>query len=879
MTDTEGMELLEREPALASLAGYAAEARRGDGRLILVGGEAGVGKTALVERFQRNLPEARWSWGACDGLFTPRPLGPLYDLADQLGGPLLDLCARGADTAADRGADRDELFRTLLRQVSEPGTLNVIVVEDVHWADEATMDLLRFAGRRLREAPVLLIVTYRDDDLAADDPLRVALGELARQRPTRRIHLAALSAHAVRALASGSDLEPAALYQLTGGNPFYVTEVLQAGMTQVPASARDAVLARAAGLNGDGRQLLEVAALTGARVEPRLLEAAAAGPPAAMDALLASGLLAADGGALRFRHEIARLAVEQAIPAHRRTAIHSRILTALRSAGSPDDARLAFHAEGADDAAAVLRHAPAAARRAAGLASHREAAAQLERALRFAAQAGEVARAALYDDLAAELALLDRVAEAAEASRHALELWQAAGDRQREGDTMRRLSCILWHLCRGEEAEAAADQAVAVLGSLPPGVELAQAYANLATQHLVRGRHRSAIEHAQRAQSIAAQAGAAAVISDAVISDALNTEATSAAILGLPWVPLMDRALRLALAGGLHSEAGRAYCNYYASYCGQRRYAEAEPVYAEGTAYCDEHDATTFATFLRSEHTGMLEKTGRWDEALALSREILERSAPAPVTRLCPLNRIGTILGRRGDPQAWASLDEALVFAEGTGEPQSIAPVRLGRAEACWLAGRTADALREAELADDVADTDDGWLYGAVVAWLRRTGSARPVRADLAEPYHHQVNGHWEKAAQLWTDLGCRYEAALARLDGPDEAALRDALATFTALGAPAAARLARQRLRALGVRAIPVGPRSATRDDPLGLTRREREILGEICAGQTNAAIAAKLFISAKTVDHHVSAVLAKLGAPNRNAAAAQAAKLGLVP
>ncbi len=566
--------------------------------------------------------------------------------------------------------------------------------------------------------------------------------------------------------------------------------------------------------------------------------------------------------------------MEQSIPAHRRVAIHGRILDALRSFGVLDDAQLAFHAEGAEDAAAVLRHAPAAARRAAALASHREAAAQLERALRFAAQAGDTERAALYDDLSVELALLDRATEAAEAGRRALDLWRAAGDRRREGDTTRRLSCTLWHLCRGAEAEAAAERAVAVLASLPPCVELAQAYANLATQHMVRGRHQAAIDCARRAQSIARQADA-----PAVISDALNTEATSAAILGLEWTSLMDRSLQIALDAGLQGEAGRTYCNYYATYCGQRKFAEAEPLYAAGTAYCDEHDITTFGTFMRSEHTGMLEKTGRWDEALALSREILDRAAPAPVTRLCPLNRIGTILGRRGDPDAWVYLDEAMAAAEGTGEPQSIVPVRLGRAEARWLEGRTADALREAELADDVADTDDGWLYGAVAAWLRRTGSARPVRADLAEPYQHQVNGHWEKAAQLWTDLGCRYEAALARLDASsDEAALREALGAFTALGAPAAARLARQRLRALGVRAIPVGPRSATRGDPHGLTRREREILAEICAGQTNAAIAAKLFISAKTVDHHVSAVLAKLGAPNRNAAAVQATKLGLI-
>jgi DNA-binding CsgD family transcriptional regulator/tetratricopeptide (TPR) repeat protein len=437
---------------------------------------------------------------------------------------------------------------------------------------------------------------------------------------------------------------------------------------------------------------------------------------------------------------------------------------------------------------------------------------------------------------------------------------------------MRRLSCTLWHLCRGEEAEAAADRAVDVLEPLPPGVELAQAYANLATQHMVRGRHQTAIGNAQRAQVIAERAGA-----PAVISEALNTEAVSAAILGRQWTPLMDRALRTALDAGLQGEAGRAYCNYYAIYCGQRKFAAAEPLYAAGIAYCDEHDITTYATFMRSERTGVLEKTGRWDEALTLSREILERVAPAPVTRLCPLTRVGTILGRRGDSEAWAYLDEAIAAAEGTGEPQSVIPVRLGRAEACWLEGRTADALREAELADDMADTDDAWAYGAVAAWLRRTGSARPVRAELAEPYQHQVGGHWEKAAQLWTDLGCPYEAALARLDAPDEAALREALAAFTALSAPAAARLTRQRLRALGVRAIPVGPRSATRDDPLGLTRREREILAEICAGQTNAAIAAKLFISAKTVDHHVSAVLAKLGAPNRNAAAAQAAELGL--
>src|SRR5215472_4089379 len=867
MTDTVGMELLERESPLARLAEWAAEARRGDGRLVVVGGEAGVGKTALLERFQRDLPDARWSWGACDGLFTPRPLGPLYDLADQLGGELLDLFTR-----ADPQTDREELFRALLRQVSGPET-HVVVVEDVHWADEATIDLLRFAGRRLREARLLLIVTYRDDDLAADDQLRIALGELVRHRSTRRIGLAPLSAGAVRALARGSDLEAAALYRLTGGNPFYVTEVLQAGMAEVPDSARDAVLARAAGLSADARQLLEVAALTGARAEPRLLQAATACRPPAVDELLACGLLAADGRFLRFRHEIARLAVEQAIPVRRRAAIHGQILTALRSAGTPDDARLAFHAEGADDTAAVLRYAPAAARRAARLASHREAVAQFERALRFTAGADAAMVAALYDDLATELALLDRAEASAGAAEHALELWRIAGDRLREGDSTRRLSGIMRHLCRGQDAETTARAAVAILEPLAPGVELAQAYANLATEQMLTGRYEEAIETAQRAQSLSGLVGA-----PQVLSDALNTEAVAAAVLGREWTGLLERALHIALSEGLQAEAGRAYCNVHAMHCDQRRYADADRYYAEGIAYCDEHDMATFGTFLRSNQTGALDKRGRWDEALVMSREILDRAAPSPIIRLCPTNRIGTILARRGEPGVWEYLDDAIAAADGTGEPHNVGPVRLVRAEAYWLEGKTAEAIREAELADEAVDPRDAWLCGAVAAWLGRTGSSRRPRGELAEPYQHLVNGHWEKAAQLFGDLDCPYEAALAWLDAPDEGALRKALDAFTSLGATAAARLARQKLRALGVRSIPAGPRSATRENPLGLTRREREVLEEICAGQSNAAIAAKLFISAKTVDHHVSAVLAKLGAPNRNAAAAQAARLGLI-
>jgi DNA-binding CsgD family transcriptional regulator/tetratricopeptide (TPR) repeat protein len=857
--------LLEREAQLASLEEHAAEARRGDGRLVLIAGEAGVGKSALVEHLQRCLPEAIWCWGGCDGLFTPRPLGPLFDIASKLGGELMELCA------AD--APREELFSALLRQVSAAGRLHVLVVEDIHWADEATIDLLRFLGRRIRDVPVLLVATYRDEGLTTTDPLRIALGDLATQRAVRRISLPPLSADAVAVLADGSGLDPTALYRLTGGNPFYVSQAVAAGMNEVPASARDAVLARAARLGGGARAVLDAAALIGTRVELALLEPVTGCPPSAIDELLASGLITGDGMALQFRHEIARLAVEGAVAAHRRTAIHARTLASLQALGCDDDARMAFHAEAAGDGPAALRYASAAARGAAALASHREAAAQFERALRFTDGADPATVAGLYDGFAYEVSLLDRWQEAADARERALGLWRDVGDRRREGDTLRWLAYSLCSLSRGDEGIATAQAAMALLEPLGPSVELAWAYAGLAAMWMVRRANADAIELARRAQAVAGPMGLTEVL-----SDALNSEACAVHASGGEWAGTLHQALDSALAGQHEAEVARAYVNLHSCYVADRNWAAAERYYTEGAAYCDDHDITTYSIFLRSERTAVLERTGRWAEAVAICLELLRKGGPSPNIRLCPLCRLGMIRARRGEPGVWECLDEAIESADGAGESQSIVPVRLARAEAFWLDGNPTDARREAELADDAASGCDRWDRGAVAVWLQRTGSPRPPRGELAAPYRRQLDGDWAGAARLWMDLGCPYEAGLALLGSADEASLREALWIFSDLGASATVRFTRQKMRRLAIRSIPAGPRTATRAHPLGLTRREHEVLDLICAGHTNAEIAGKLFISVKTVDHHVSAVLAKLGAPTRGAAATRAAKLGLV-
>ena len=810
--------LLERESSLEALNEYAAQARRGEGRLVLLGGEAGVGKTVLVERLQRDLPDARWWWGTCDGLFTPRPLGPLFDVADQLGGVLLERCRAGAD--------REELFRALLHQVSEPGPLTVVVVEDIHWADEATLDLLRYLGRRLRDAAVLLIATYRDDGLAVGDPLRVALGDLASERCTRRIGLSPLSLDAVRALAGGSGLAAADLYELTGGNPFYVTEVLQAGMEQVPPSARDAVLARAARLSAGSREVLDVAALTGSRVEVRLLESVTGRQPSAIDQLLVSGLLVWEGAWMRFRHEIARLAVAQAVPAYRGQTIHGRVLEALRSFGCEDDARMAFHAETAGDGTVVLRYASAAAHRAAKLGSHREAAAQFERALRFVGGADPATLARLYEGLADELPLLDRWTDAEAAAERALALRREVGDLLREGDALRRLSRIRWNLYRGREAVVAAEAAISVLEALGPRVELARAYATSANQRMLHADHDAAIDLTQRAQELAAQFGATDLQ-----SDALNTQAACISAKDLEWAGQMRHALDIALSGGHQTQAARAYSNLCGIHADKREFAEAERYLAEGIAYCDEHDLTTYAFCLRGSQSSMLECTGRWDQAIALSTEILVKADPSPANRLCALTRLGVLRARRGEPGVWECLDEAAATADQTGEPQQQVPARLARAEAHWLEGRPDAARREAERGADACNGLDAWHRGAVAVWLWRTGSPRPVRKDIAEPYQLLRDGYPAQAAQAWTRLGCPYDAAMALAEMADETSLREAIGIFTGLGARPGARIVRHRLQALGARSIPADSRTVTRAHPLGWTGRKREVPDLICA------------------------------------------------
>jgi predicted ATPase len=448
------VDLLERSGQLAALGEACVGAARGQGSVLLVSGEPGIGKTALVSRFVTEV-EHRVLWGTCDDLSVPRSLAPLTDLAGDVSDELRMALANDAPRARVQALMLDELSRSP----------TVVVLEDLHWADEATLDIVTIIGRRIAALPAVLVVTFREGEVAPEEPLWASLGSLPADR-SRHLRLRPLSRAAVASLA-GPDTER--VYRLTGGNPFYVTELLASGSDELPSSVANAVLGRASRLGAAPRRLVELVSMVPSRTSTGVLDAVMPAWPAAAEEPERRQLLRVDVHHVMFRHEIARAAIRSSVPVARRRRLHAEIMNALLGLDA-DPAEIVHHAEEAGELGVVAEHVLVAARRAAAVESNREAFAHYRRAVDFADRLPHGERADLYEELARAAYLVERLPEGFSAINHSIALRKESGDREGVGRCLRRRARFHWYAGDGQAAHADAQAAVDVLEPLG-GVE------------------------------------------------------------------------------------------------------------------------------------------------------------------------------------------------------------------------------------------------------------------------------------------------------------------------------------------------------------------------------------------------------------------------
>lgn len=860
-------DLLERETHITQLREALDRVTSSeDGCLALIYGQAGIGKSSLVRAFLDTLdPSVRILMGSCDDLQTARTLGPFRDMARHATGPLKQIL--------ESSPEPDRVFEGVFEELSGAMHPAVVVLEDVHWADDATLDVLRFVIRRLDRLQVLVVLTYREEDVGEDHPLRRVLGGVG-SASVVRLELPPLSRSAVTRLAAGGGVDPDTLYHVTGGNPFFVYEVLAAGHDPVPATIRDAVLARVAGLSRRARDALDQFAVIPAAVEQWLARVLLHDDLSAVAEAEEHGVIEVNAAGIRFRHELARRAILQGLSTTKVLALNRLVLNALVAHSDADLSRIVHHANQAHDGEAIVRYGPATAREAANARAHREARAHYENLLAYKDRFDTAERAALQEGYAVECYVTGRSVEAVQAQLAALADRRELGDPIALGHNLRWLSRMFWWDGKRVEAERAAREAVDELKSVS-SPELAMAYSNRSQLAMLAYHNEEAIEWGEMAITLARNLGDDGTLTHALANVGAARWHAGDHDLG---PTLMEEGLQVALRSGHDEHACRAWVVWVSALLDTHLYDEARARLDQAVSFAEEHEQLGFLSYLVGTRARLLLETGSFDDAESDARWVLSQPAQTGISFVPALYVLGRVQSRRGHPEAETTLREAWQLAQQSQELQRMGPVSVALAELWWLRGNSGM----------VAETIDPTLAKArLIAPTRLRAEleywrwkAHPSFRDAGDdhPYALQMAGMWRDAADMWRERGCPYEVAMALAESDEPESLLEALTIADGLDAAAFSRIVRRQLKDRGVARIPRGPSSATRTNPFGLTDRQVEVLRLLADGLTNPEIASRLVVSARTVDHHVSAILARLDVSTRHAAVARAEGLGIL-
>ena len=858
MAPADSSMILERDTELGQLRQLLDDLDSSGGRVVLVRGDAGIGKSVLISQFVAEVEDrVHVLFGECDDLLTPQPLGPIWDMAREessISAPL---------SQGDRRAVMEALLDLLYRRLRP----TVLVVEDTQWADEVTLDVIRFLGRRIGRTNGLLILTYRDGEVDTVHPLRQVIGELPPQNLVR-IHLDHLSTQAVASMVEDTELDLDEVVALTGGNPLFVTEVLASGVEKVPASIQDSVLARAAKLSSEGRRVLDLVSVIPGAAERSVIEEILAPTQEEMTECERQGLLRVKDETVFFHHELARRAVEGSLSAADRRRLNHQVLAEI--SGRADPSRLVHHARKADDVESIIEVAPKAARAAMAVESHREAADLFRTLEPYLDRIAQADRAAILDDWARTEFYLNDI-EAVDILARAIDLHRSAGSDRALARALTFAVRLNEVIGRPQAAEACSVEAVAILEAYPPDADLAFAVSQRAWLSFIRGDGVRAVELADRAISIAEAVG-----DELTIIHSLNTKASVLCRRGDPTgFEMLEECHRRAVEGGYSFEETRALGNMASVAADLREVERAGDLAQRGRETAARHQHPGLEAFAQAQFAWVLQWRGDWVAAEDVATEVLASYPNVEMLASCVL---GTLQARWGRPEARTTLDRAWSLAEASAEIQHLVLAAFALAEYMWLTGEDDPDLIERfrELLEERARLASTWSAGSLAFWLWKLGHLSTIPDGIAEPYQLLMGGKPIEAAAIWEAKGIPYEQALALMHGGETEQVR-ALRMLEGLGASVTADRVRRALLDKGVR-VPRGKSRSTRNHAAGLTARQAEVLELLADGLTSPQIADRLFVSHRTAESHVAAILMKLDVTTRDAAIDAARDRGLL-